>query len=231
MQAATRGDGVRLQLSGVDVISFRVVGALPGVVVQCVGAANGPGVGRLIASTGSGGIYIAWQAPDSSTPGAPQPVSLADGSYLCEDGEDPTQWIRFQVYNAFLPSGVGGAGESQVYIGDRYNEMGPDDVTAAEALAGQVETVEYTLTNVSPIRVLNVKCWIDRSGVISRGITISQDNITFTNPGSEGAAGVLVWASIEVGASVNVWMQRTISAAATSTPGRLNYLEFGWDGL
>lgn len=228
MQPATRGDGVRLQLSGADCISMRVVGALAGIAVLAAGARNGPGTGRIIASAGG---YLAWQAPNSATPGTPQPVSSIDGPYLLEDGDDVTKWIRVQVYNAFLPT----AGEARIFIADTYAVdvpgVGVGDIDAATAATGTLETTQFALKNVSPVRVDNIKLWIDRSGVQSRGVTVSSDGITYVNPGSEVAGNVLLLGSLAPGASVSVWMQQTIAVAATFDPGRLNILQFGWDGL
>lgn len=206
---------------------MRIAGALAGVVVLCVGARNGPGTGTLISSiAGNGQTQLAWQAPGSATPGIPQPV-YPDGTYLLEDGADSTKFVRVQVYGSYLPT----AGAAPVFVADTYNALGPDDVSAANASAGIVETVEYALANVSPVTVLNAKLWIERSGTDTRGVTVSQDGVTFVNPGSETDPNVLTWASIAPGASVNVWMQRTIPASASSNPATFNQLQFGWTGL
>jgi len=216
----SRGDALRLRFMGADVVSMRVIGdGIPGVIATAAAARNGVGAGRLSAD----GNLLRWQAPGSATPG-PAVACAADGVYLLEDGADASKWLRVQVYNAFLAA----TGEARVFIGDRYNELGPDDVAAADAIAGIIETTQYTLFNASAAPVLNVLLWIDAA---TAGIAVSSDGVNFYTPTSAGDPHVLSWSSIGPSGQVPLWMKRTISAAATSDPGILNELQFSWSSL
>jgi len=187
--------------------------------VLAAGARNGPGIGTLILSNS----LLAWQAPGSSTPGAAALVS-GGGSFLLEDGADPSMWIRVSVYPTYLPSTAQGL----VNIGDTFNSFGPDDVAAANAASGITETVEFTLKNVSPAVITGVKLWLDPAVV---DLTVSSDGTNFYDPISSTDAHVLTWSSIAAGASVNLWVKRIIGASATSNPAILNLMQYSWNGV
>lgn len=217
---------MRLQLAASDVISLRTAGTLAGVVVLAAGGANGTGIGRVIASLGNGGAaQLAWQAPGSATPGTPQPVS-PDGNYLLEDGEDAAAFVRVAVYGSYLPQ----AGEARVYLGDRYNELGPADVSAADASAGLTTITQYTLANVSPSTVYDVRAWLPPV-FYSPGITISSDGVNYFTPISETDPNVLTWASIAPGSGVTLYVKRVSSPGRLSDPAVLNELFTAWTGL
>lgn len=218
MNPSTRGEGLRLQLSGVDVVSMRVAGALDGTIVLAAAARNAPGAGTLSATAAG----LTWQAPGSATPGPAVPI-VSDGGYLLEDGEDASKWIRLQVYTAYLPA----SGAATIELGDRYNELGPADVIASDALAGLVTTTEYTLLNVSGNTITAVVLWIDPS---ASGLQVSSDGTNFFTPTTPTDTHSLKWATIAAGASVNVWVKRTIGAASASNPGILNVLQWAWNG-
>lgn len=219
MIPTTRNSGLRLQLSGADVGGLRFLGELPGLVVLAVAARNGTGSGRLIASD----LGVAWQAPGSTTPGPPCAIP-ADGNYLLEDGADPSCWINVAAHVAFLAT----SGEAQIGLADRYNNLGPSDVAATDAAAGLVTTTEYTLKNVSIYPVINARLWIDATASGAAALTVSSDGTNFFDPTSSTDTHVLAWASIAAGASVNVWVKRTIAAASASNPKILNLLQFQW---
>lgn len=217
----TRSDGLRLQLAGSDVVSLRVVGGIAGVVVIAAAGRNGPGSGRLIASAGG----LCWQAPGSVVAGDAVPIP-ADGVYLLEDGTDASAWLRVQAYAASLAA----SGEARVYLADRYNEFGPDDVTAANAAAGIVETVQFTLANVTPAVITGAVLWLDPSAV-SAGLAISSDGVSFFTPTNQTDATALTWASINPASSVNVWVRRTLAAGKASNPQILNTMRLAWNGV
>jgi hypothetical protein len=221
MTPGTRNDGLRLQLSGVDVNFMRVDSAslLPGVVILAAAARNGPGQGLLIASPAG----LTWQAPGSSTPGPIVSVP-ADGVYMLEDGSDPSQWIRVQCYAAYLPD----SGGATIDIGDSYNALGPDDVSAANASAGITETVEFTLKNLTANTIATVKLWLDPA---TANITVSSDGTNYYDPTSPSDAHVLTWASIAAGASVNLWIKRIIPSSTSYSPSISNLLQWQWNGL
>ena len=217
----SRSDGLRLLLSGNEVLSLRVVGAIEGIVVLAAGGRNGPGAGILLMSAQG----LRWQAPGSSTPGSAIAIP-SDGEYLLEDGEDPSCWLRVQAYTAWLPT----SGQATVELLDLYNALGPDDVSAANATAGIVETNEYTLNNVTPAVIANATAWLDPTAV-SAGISISSDGVTFVQPVAQTDSTALTWSTIAAGASVNLWIKRTIPAGASSNPKILNILRLSWNGV
>lgn len=223
MNPYTHGDGLHLQAAGADTGLMRAVGSIPGVVVLDVASRNGPGIGRLIMGDAS---TIAWQAPGSSTPGNPQSCG-SDGTYLIEDGADTSKWVRIQVYASYLAV----SGEGRVFIQDTFNGLGPADVAAANAAAGVIATTTFTLKNVSNSTVTSVLMWLDQTVGSNPGISISSDNITFYTPTSIGDPNALAWASIAAGASVPVYVKRTIAAASPSSPSVLNNLQFSWIGV
>ncbi len=220
---AVRGDGVRLKSSGVTIVSLRVVGTIPGVVVEAAGGRNGPGAGRL--KSGASGLTLAWQAPGSSTYGSESDV-VDGGTYLLEDGEDPSCWVRVRVYADFLTPGPA---EARVFLGDCYNGLGPDDVSAAEALAGLTETTELSLANDSAGVIYNLKLWID--AISENTLFVSTDGVNFFQPYSELDGNVLCWFPLVAGSSVSVWVRRVIPPASAFDPGLLNLLQWRWDVL
>ena len=226
MIPGTRNDGLRLQLSGSDVGGLRIIGTMPGCVVNAAAARNGPGQGLLISSPGSG---LAWQAPGSTTPGAVVGTSgLTSGTaVMLEDGEDPSMWISLLVYPAYLP----GTGQAAIAFEDLYNDVGPADVAAADALAGVITTTEYTLLNSSGAIITGALMWLDDTASGFAELAISQDGVNFYQPTSATDPNVLSWATIAAGATASVWVQRTISATSASSPGLLNILRWRWNGL
>lgn len=227
MLPATRGDGLRLQLAGTDVNSVAAVvlaAGLAGLVVLAAAAKNGAGIGQvtLVPALSPNPNMLRWQAPGSVTPGAAQPVTI-DGDYLLEDGADRGKWIRVRVYVARLPA----SGVAIVQVTDRYNELGLGDVAAADALTGTVTTTQFTLKNVSPALITGVLLWIDASVA---GMSVSSDGTNFYTPTSSGDAHVLAWSSIAAGASVNLWVRRTIGSSAASNARVLHWLHYSWTG-
>lgn len=218
-EAGARGDALRLKLSGVEVNQMLVVGAIPGVYPLAAAARNGTGTGT-IQSTGDGTL-LSWKAPGSATAGTPIPASV-DGSYLLQDGVDLDKWLRVQVVAAYLVS----AGSAQVTLRDSYNGLGPDDVTAAEATAGSVETLEVTMSNDSGRGISRLVAWIDAA---VSDLEISDDGAAWVSPTSEAAG--LAFPDLAAGATDIIHLRRTIGAAAGSDTGVLNHLHFAWQGL
>lgn len=227
MTPYTRGDGLHLQLAGGDAGFMRVVGTLVGVVVLAVGSRNGPGTGRLIAAPGQ---MLAWQAPGSTTPGQAQ-ACTNDGVYLLEDGSDPSKYVRVQVYASYLPA----SGEAMIAMQDAYNGLA--DVTAVQAAAGLTDITTFALKNVSnttngaPMLATLVKMWLDQTAGYNPNLSISSDNVNFFTPTGPGDPNALAWASIAAGASVPVYLKRTIGAAAPANPIARNALQFQWTGI
>lgn len=224
MNPQTRSDAVHLESAGADAGPLRVVGTLPGMYIFAASTLNGTGHGLLIAGVHSDGVTptVAWQAPGSSTPGAPCPLT-GEAAFLVEDGEDPDKWVRVYAYPAYC----GTSGEAKVFFKVGYNALGPSDVTAGDAAAGLVITTTFTLKNYSFYPVTNVKLWI----YADPAVQVSKDNISFFAPTDETDPNVLVWSSIAAGASANVYVKRTISASTAFDPARLVELRFAWTGF
>lgn len=204
---------------------LRGVGALPGIRVLFVAARNGPGTGRL--KTSAAGTKLQW--------GPPQPVLgpigtarfgpavdiSSDGEYLIPGG-DADSYVRVQVDTAYVSTT---SIEADVAIADRYeNGVASDDVTAAEASAGDVSTYTIELTNVSLLDSDDVRIWID---VAVTGIEISDDGKVWVAPTTEATA--LVLGTIFAGASQTLHVRRTILAGASSNAEVLVRLRMTFD--
>ena len=235
---ATRSDALRLQvpLGGAEIRSLHAapVGPIPGVAVLAVAAINGPsgggggsgGAGR-VRSYGDGTL-LAWRAPGSATFGETVDVS-AGGSFLLEDGEDTDKWVRISVDPDWLnPAAAAG----DVFLADVYeNWVGYFDVTAAQALAGNVQTWSIALKNASGSPIWDLKVWLDSSIAGVNGIQISTDNVNWYAPDAEDHADVLEFGDLAAAAVATLYVKRTIPAAAPSDPDVLNWLHCSWDGF
>lgn len=219
----TRGDALRLQVSSVNQTFLTPVGAIPGVAVLAVAGRNGPGTARLRCDVD--GQSLRWRAPGSTVFGLPQTIT-ADGQYILEDGVDLDKWARVAVYVAFLPPK---GSEAVVLLGDVYgNGVSSGDVSAGEALAGDVEVYTVSLKNVSTMTLQNVRAWIDLD---TTGIEISSDGTNWFTPDYESHVDVRSWSSIAAGASQTLSVRRTIAASSSSDPDILTVLHFAWDGF
>jgi len=220
MTPGTRNDGLRLRTVGNADISFmRAVGTIAGAVVISVAARNANGAGKLIASSSG----LAWQAPGSATPGPVVPMPV-DGQYMLEDGTDASQWITVQAHVAWL----GKSGEAAVNLVDAYSTIGTvgDDVTSGQAASGITSTVHLVLTNITPLTIVRVTAWL-----FCNQLEISSDNITFVAPLSINDPAALTWPAIAAGASVPIYIRRTIAASSSSSASVLNLLRYSWTGF
>jgi len=210
-------DALRI-LSGLfEVQSLRAVGTIPGVIITHVAARNGPGLGRIKCQ--DAGTRLAWRAPDSSTFGTPVTVT-SDGRYMLRDGEDLDKIVHVRVYSTYLEAGA----ESPVLLGDRYNNpIGDDDVTAAEATAGDVKTFAIQLENQSGEIMHRPVAWVDAA---VSDIEISADNSAWVTPTSKATA--LELPDMAAGASDWLHIRRTIGAAENADPDVLNHLHFAF---
>lgn len=219
-EPATRADALRVEVASVEVQHLTPAGTVAGIRIDAVAARNGPGVAMLQVVPPN---LLSWKGPSGSY-GPGVDVSQA-GSYLVEDGGDPGKWARVTSVPAFLPS----AEEVRVYLQDRFeNEVADDDVTAAEASAGDTKTWTLTLSNDSSFGLSDVKAWIDAS---VSDIEISDDGATWVTPTSETHGDVLTWGMISAGGSETLHVRRTIAAATSSDPDILNLFHFAWNGL
>ena len=158
------------------------------------------------------------QAPGGSQFGRPVLCDV-DGDYLLRDGDDPDKYIRVQVLAADLLAGVN---EARVILDDVYNNaLAGDDVTAAEASAGNVESWALTLKNISNSILSQLRVWIDRDTV---NVEISDDGAAWVSPTDEGSA--LAFGDLLIGATTTLYVRRSIAAGAVADGGLLNCLHF-----
>jgi hypothetical protein len=212
----TRADGLRFEASGEEIAHRGLVGTIPGVVILAAAAANPAGLG-LLRSTGAGAI-LSWRAPGSDTFGPDVPVSAAaDGEYLLEDGEDRNRWLRVYVYHEFLTPG---AAQCRVMVRDLFgNAIASDDVSEAEALAGDVESWQITMVNELGRRIRGIRVWLDAA---TADIEISEDGAAWVSPTTE-AAGLAFPELAALGSDI-LHVRRTIAAEAASDPDVLTRL-------
>ncbi len=209
---------LRIEAASFEVKHLRLVGTIRGVVPLFVAARNGPGMGRLAGD----GASLKWQAPGGSRFGPPVLCNV-DGNYLLRDAGDPDKYIRIQVFAANLLAGVN---EARVILDDVYdNAVGGDDVTAAEAAAGSVESWTLTLRNVSNTILSRLSAWIDRNTV---NMEISDDGAAWVSPTDEGAA--LAFGDLPLSATTTLYVRRTVAAGAGSNGELLNLLHFTFRG-
>ena len=216
-----RADAIRVKQASLEVKHLAAVRTIPGVVILAVAGRNGPGVGRLASS--ADGTTIAWQAPDSATFGPAVDVST-NGVYLLEDGADASKWIRVRVYADHLSPTPR---SSRVHLADLYANGPPhDDVTAAEAAAGDVTDYTLNLVNEGAKHASDLRVWLDAA---TSDLEISDDAISWVNPTSESAG--LGLGSLSSGESVTLWLRRTIGAAANSDPEILTKIHYAFSSL
>jgi hypothetical protein len=207
---------LQILVADTEVRNLAAVGTLPGVAVVAAAGRNGPGTGRL--RSYRDGTWLAWQAPGSASYGVAV-ACAADGSYVLEDGDDPDRWLRVQVYRAHL---VPGPAEDLVHLRDVFsNAIGGAAVSAADAIAGRVDTVELTLVAQQPAGELRV--WLAEA---SAGLELSADGLSWSAPTTEETA--LALGSLLAGQSRPLFLRRTIPAAAASTPALLNLVHLSF---
>lgn len=216
----TSGPGaLEISVSAVAITSLRWSGTLPGVQIDAVGGLNGPGRGRLWL-TGSG-TQISWQAPGgSSGPWAP----VQSGSCLLTDNDTPGKWIAVTLYPEWIPAANQSA---SVFLLDTYeNALSQDDITSAEAAAGNVLDYELTLSNRSTVGLSQLRLWLD--GACSN-IELSDDDVTYFSYNTP--LNALEIGDLFQGDDKTLYVRRTISAGADSNPGILTHLNAAWSGL
>ena len=213
-------DSLRIESSSVEVRHFYVVGTIPGVIPLLAAARNGPGSGHL--SSSGNGTRLHWRAPGSTITGAGV-YCANDGDYLLRDGEDPNKWLRVQVDASELATGARGG---VVELTDRFNNaIAGDDVSAAEAAAGDVETYTLTLENQSNTTLSQFKIWI---GPNVSGIEIADDGATWVSPITKATA--LTLPDLLPGVEDTLHLRRTIVAGAVADGDVETLLHFSYRG-
>lgn len=221
--AAEHADALRWTVFAAESHQLVRVGSIAGVVPLAVASRCGPGTAAI--RSGPNGIELSFRAPGSQTWGVAVDCA-ADGSYLLEDGEDLSKWLRVQVYADHLPSGPT---EASVRLADRLQgdnyTLGMTDIAAADAASGKSEQLSYQLTNVSGVGLSNVRIWLDAA---VQYLEI-QDGAGWVTPTDEQNA--LVLGDIAPGSYASVTLRRTIPAGSGSDPDVLNYIHVSFDGV
>jgi len=183
-------------------------------------ALNAPGTGRL-RSEGDG-TWLSWRAPGSATFG-PAVHCPGDGDYVLTDGLDADKWIRVAVHADYLPEG---AAEAEVFLADRYNnDVGGPDVSAAEAVAGDVEDYQLSLQNDGGQRLSNLRVWLDPTA--DARTSIGWNGVDFSAPTNEEEG--LLRDLLEIDESVALHVRRTVPAEESSTPKELVHVHLAFD--
>ena len=216
-------DALRCEVSSVETIHLVAVGTIKGAKVTGVAGRNGPGTATLRSTKETIGWRLAYKAPGSSAWGNPQRIE-ADGTVLLEDGEDTSKWVRVQVWVDYLDLG---RREGSVKLREVYNnDVGSDDVTAAEATAGDVETYTVTLANDGTLTISQIKIWLDPSTV---NLEISDDGASWVSPTTEATA--LELPDLASGSTDTLHIRRTIAAGEASDPAVLSRIHLAFSGL
>jgi len=114
-----------------------------------------------------------------------------------------------------------------IYLTEIYNnEIALPDVTAAEALAGDVSTFSVTIKNDGKVVLSQIGAWMD--GTTALWVQISQDNVAFSAPQSRAAA--LVFPDVKPGDTFTLYIKRTIPANTTYYPRIRTKIYFKWMG-
>ncbi len=217
---ATKSDALRMTLAGVEVKHLQWIGTIRGVVIERASARCGPGTARL-RSRGTAGKQLSFKAPGSTTWGMAV-NAVADGSYLLEDGDDPTKWVRVTVYVDYLQPGD----EHQVLLGEVFgNAVAHDDVTSQEAEDGDITDYEVTLENAGDESLTNVKVWIDPA---VSGLTISNNGLSYWAVTTEATG--FPFGTMAPAGTATLYVRRTITASADSDPEVLNHLHASYYG-
>lgn len=227
---ATRGDQIRLEVSSVEVRSLAAVGTLAGVRVIAAAGRCGPGTGRLRSS--GDGTRIAWREPGSAAFGNAV-LCGSDGEYLLEGGADPDAWVRIEVYTAYLTPGPA---EAAVYLADVYGSELVSDVDANDA-GGAVHTWTIEIHNDGDAAVEDLRAWFDATAfsdlataAVDVEMAATADPGDRVAPTAEDHADVLIWDSLAAGASVNLYLVKTMGP--TPSAAKLLYmLRLSWLGM
>lgn len=221
---AIGADALRLRYAGADVASLHAVGTLEGVALLFASGRILPGTGFI--RSYDDGTLLAWKEPGASAYGAQVDCS-AGGIFRLLGGDDADAFVRVHVVPSYLSPGPN---EARVMLQDVYNNaVATDDVSAAEAAAGDVETWTIEIRNRHPIWLAakRLKVWL-RLGVT--GIEISTDGADWRTPYSEISPEVLEYATVAGGQAATVHFRRTIQAGESSDPDVLSWFEWSFYG-
>ena len=219
----TRANAVVINAGIGDLLNnaYTFVGTIPGVNITFVAAGNGPGIGRLRSE--SDGVTMRWTPPGETIEGPPV-LGDVDGEYLVES-PDPRKWIRINITAAFL---LPNAAESRVHLSPnlgRFANFADNDITAAQASSGDLQTYTVTAENESVKDIFGLRIWLDP---LPRSPFLNIDDGIggWLNPRSEAAARVL--GDIAPGANVSFLIRRLVAPSQPFDPKVVNDARFSF---
>jgi len=201
---------------GVDALSFSSggttqksrghLGGIPGVRIDRVAGRCPTGQGEL-RSFGDG-TEIAYKPAGGNY--GPSLTWSSGQKVLLGAGVAGDEYIVCEIYTAYLLK----ANAGRLDFREQYNNLvASDDVTAAEATAGDVSTYTIDVQNDGSVPVYGVRVWLDPT---VSGIEISDDGAVWVNPTTEASA--LNLGTLAASASATLHLRRTISPGATADP-------------
>lgn len=135
-------------------MSFNVSSPIANISVDFVGAANGTGAGTL---TVTGSDTVKWTPPGG---GQGTNVTILNGESKVIEGSDLNKYIRISRTSATALTGT-----ATITISEPVNNVfGFDNVSAAEASAGDTEYRAVCIENVSAVAVTSITCKLKTLG-------------------------------------------------------------------
>lgn len=207
---------------------------LAGIRIRFVSGENGIGDGVLKAT---GASAITWTPPGGTAGTA---VTIANGETLLVEGADTDKYVRIGRTSA-----TDLTGEEVVHCLDQFNgAVGFDNVTSAEASAGDVEYRAIFLENVGSTTMDNVTVWLESAATLAIAKeapnpaaggpiqTIADEDtapggvawVTGTSQGTGVVIGTLL-----AGRSYGLWIRRTIVGSAVASIKETNELHYSFD--
>lgn len=180
MLSAQHADALRIELASVEVPMLAAVGTIPGVAVLYAAGHNGPGQGRLKSHGETVGTLLYWRAPGSETYGPPHRIE-ANGQCVLEDGEDPSKYVRVQVWTDHL---CPGACERSVNLRELFN----NEIGQADTFHDDATEYAVSLTNDGIVILSQMRVWLDPT---TSDLWIAYAPPTWVNPTTEETALLL----------------------------------------
>ena len=208
-------DQIQFQSSGSPLNTLLPIDTLPGVQILAVAALCGPGQGLLsIDAAGN----LSWTPPGGAAGGA---INVSAGGNFTLYDSAGNAWLSVFVGGAYLAL----AAQATVTLEDLFGgQLIDDDVTAAEASAGDVETWSIELANTSTSGIGSVVTWLDPETYA--GLEISLDGTTWSRPTTQSAG--LAVGTIAAAGSATIYLRRTVPAGAPSLADALVLLYASW---
>ena len=213
---ATLHDALRVELDSVEVLSYIPASTLDGVAIVYISGDHDSGTGRLQYDSEQ---MLYWRAPGDDDYGVG--VDVSDGGDYLLYAADAIMHIRVSVDADWLPSE--GASAPVPVQTPFNNAIAHDDVSAAEAAAGNVTAYTATILNASSGTITGITAWDDSDTALE----LSSDGATWI---TATEASPLSLGSLAASASTTLHIRRTISAGASADADVLSSLHIDWTG-